>query len=289
MRRFLSTVMRRSSRLALVATGVAVALSSAGIVRAEHTEPDGSCKSSGYCAVYDDTGGGGGIEGASNDGTGIYGQTGGNGNSGISGINTGKGNGLYGRSSVWGGINGGSVVGAGVIGNMGGTTSGNGYGVRAEATNSSSSYQALLAQATGSTTTIFYGHNVTTGANCAINYDAVMTCTGSVTGSVLRNSIKSATGRSVAAYTRQQARATIEEVGTSALAGGVARVTFDPTFVTTIDASAPYHVFITPLGDTAGLYVAATSSRGFTVLEAQGRRSTVSFDYRVVAQPRDGK
>jgi hypothetical protein len=147
----------------------------------------------------------------------------------------------------------------------------------------------MLVEATAASTTIFYGHDTVTGANCTINYDAAMTCTGTVSGSALRSSVRTADGRTVPTYTREERRASIEDVGTAAISAGIARVALDPSFAAAIAPDAPYHVFVTPLGDTRGLYVAATTARGFTVLEAQGGRSALSFDYRIVAQPREGR
>lgn len=88
----------------------------------------------------------------------------------------------------------------------------------------------------------------------------------------------------VVMYSPAQAEATVEDVGEAQLAGGQAYVRLDPRFAGTMDRSGPYLVFITPQGDTAGLYVTEKSSLGFSVREHGGRSSTV-FDYRIVARP----
>jgi hypothetical protein len=44
-------------------------------------------------------------------------------------------------------------------------------------------------------------------------------------------------------------------------------------------------VFITPEGDSRGVYVTAKTSLGFTVRENQGGQSTLAFSYRIVAKP----
>jgi len=49
--------------------------------------------------------------------------------------------------------------------------------------------------------------------------------------------------------------------------------------------SAAYRVFLTPNGDTCGLFVQKKTLQGFIVPESQGGRSTVTFDYRIVATP----
>jgi hypothetical protein len=48
-----------------------------------------------------------------------------------------------------------------------------------------------------------------------------------------------------------------------------------------------YHVFLTPEGDTQGLFVSARTPDGFEVRELQGGTSTLTFSYRVVAKRGD--
>jgi len=45
-----------------------------------------------------------------------------------------------------------------------------------------------------------------------------------------------------------------------------------------------YHVFLTPLADSQGLYVSSQGSSGFEVREQQGGTSNLAFSYRVVAR-----
>jgi len=47
-----------------------------------------------------------------------------------------------------------------------------------------------------------------------------------------------------------------------------------------------YHVFLTPNGDSNGLYVARKTSAGFEVREHGGGGSNVAFDYRIVVRRR---
>ncbi len=92
-------------------------------------------------------------------------------------------------------------------------------------------------------------------------------------------------GQRVLAYAPESASATIDDVGTAHMAAGVANVPIDRAFVSTIERTSQYHVFLTPMGDTRGLYVSLKTLAAFEVREAQGGRSTVSFDYRIVARP----
>ena len=80
-------------------------------------------------------------------------------------------------------------------------------------------------------------------------------------------------------------RATIEDAGTARMTGGVGVVRFDPDFARTLDLRSGYQVFLTPDGDTRGLYVAQKYEAGFIVRENEHGRSTVDFDYRILAHP----
>jgi len=89
----------------------------------------------------------------------------------------------------------------------------------------------------------------------------------------------------VTEYGSKQTTPTIEHVGSARLVNGMARVAFDAAFADAIDDREGYHVFVTPNGDTRGLYVTAKSPEGFVVRETQQGRGTLDFDYRVVATP----
>jgi len=77
----------------------------------------------------------------------------------------------------------------------------------------------------------------------------------------------------------------MEDVGEAALEAGEARVALDPRFTNVMDQGSSYLVFVTPEGDCNGLYVADRSAQGFTVKELRGGRSSVGFEYRIVATP----
>jgi hypothetical protein len=77
-----------------------------------------------------------------------------------------------------------------------------------------------------------------------------------------------------------------EDFGSGRLENGEAVVALDPVFAQTINATtATYHVFLTPLGDSA-LYVAEKGPASFTVLAVGGGMSNIAFDYRIVARRR---
>ena len=60
----------------------------------------------------------------------------------------------------------------------------------------------------------------------------------------------------------------------------------DPDFAAVIETD-DYHVFLTPEGESDGLYVSARTSGTFEVREQAGGRSTLSFSYRILARRND--
>jgi len=87
----------------------------------------------------------------------------------------------------------------------------------------------------------------------------------------------------VKTFSPRTAAPTVEDTGTAQLGDGEAAVRLDPVFAASMEPRASYRVFITPDGNSNGLYVAEKTAAGFLVRESKGGRSTVSFDYRVVA------
>ena len=90
-------------------------------------------------------------------------------------------------------------------------------------------------------------------------------------------------GATVSEFSARSSAPTVEDTGTAELVGGVAKVRLDPAFAATIDTGSPYRVFVTPDGDTRGLFIASKTTEGFVVRETQGGRSNLAFDYRIVA------
>lgn len=90
-------------------------------------------------------------------------------------------------------------------------------------------------------------------------------------------------GAQALAYSPQATRPSIQDTGTAQLINGRAVVMLDPTFARTIDTQRAYQVFLTPGGDTRGLYVAAKTPSQFVVREVQGGRGAFPFDYQITA------
>ncbi len=75
-----------------------------------------------------------------------------------------------------------------------------------------------------------------------------------------------------------------EDFGTATLVDGRAVVTIAPDFASTVNLNEDYHVFLTPLGECRGLYVAQKTPTSFEVHELGGGKSNITFDYRIVAK-----
>jgi hypothetical protein len=84
-------------------------------------------------------------------------------------------------------------------------------------------------------------------------------------------------------YCLEATTALFEELGTARLQNGRVRVDLDPLFLETIDARQ-YHVFLSPRGETDGVYVADQSPSGFEIRARRTTASAVPVDWRVVAR-----
>src|SRR5207245_627461 len=84
-------------------------------------------------------------------------------------------------------------------------------------------------------------------------------------------------------YCVESPESQFEDFGEVKLVKGKADVRLDRDFIAVAD-TRHYHVFLTPYGDSAGLYVTARRRTGFQVREQGGGKSTLAFSYRVVAK-----
>ncbi|GAB4272998.1 MAG: hypothetical protein Kow0080_20050 [Candidatus Promineifilaceae bacterium] len=98
-----------------------------------------------------------------------------------------------------------------------------------------------------------------------------------------KSAMVSAQGGQRLVYTIESPEVWLEDFGSGQLQNGVAQVAIDPVFASSVDLSGEYHVFLTPLGDSNGLYVANKTATGFEVRESGGGTSNIGFDYRIVA------
>ncbi|MGC2634397.1 MAG: hypothetical protein WA215_09335 [Candidatus Cybelea sp.] len=108
---------------------------------------------------------------------------------------------------------------------------------------------------------------------------------GSVTAQAFVQGLRTRDGSDVAASVSLAPVATIEDSGTGRLESGKGIIRFDQAFAGTIDFRSGYQVFLSADGETRGLYVAAKYERGFVVRETEHGRSSIYFDYRILAHP----
>jgi hypothetical protein len=111
-----------------------------------------------------------------------------------------------------------------------------------------------------------------------------------ISGNLVVSGTKSSTaklqsGREVALYAVESPENWFEDFGSAELKSGVAWVPLDASFAEATNAAVTYHVFLTPSGDSNGLYVARKTATGFEVRE-HGGGSNVAFDYRIVVRRR---
>jgi hypothetical protein len=84
-------------------------------------------------------------------------------------------------------------------------------------------------------------------------------------------------------YAPKAARPTVEDTGDAVLAAGRAYVALPASLIDAVRQVGNYRVFVTPEGESNGLYVTQKSARGFAVVENHAGRSDVAFSWRVVA------
>jgi len=243
-----------------------------------------------------------GLSASSASGTGVYGETSGGGQ-GVEGFNTAPTEGDAGvlgiaveasslgnefdvYSGVWGdtGVSMTTISPEWSIGVLG-TADDAHAGVFL---NNSTSYSTLYVEnygggGTGQAASLFKTFMASTpDGTCGIGNGGNMSCTGQI------KTLVAAGGglRTVETYAVQSPENWMEDFGSGELKTGVAVVTIDSAFAETVSGDNSYHVFITPNGDSKGLYVIAKTATTFEVRESGGGTSSLSFDYRIVAKRR---
>lgn len=87
-------------------------------------------------------------------------------------------------------------------------------------------------------------------------------------------------------YTVESPESWFEDFGRAKLEKGVAEVRLDTEFTAVVETE-DYHVFLSPEGESLGLYVSNKTPTGFDVRESQGGTSDITFSYRVVVKRSD--
>jgi len=245
-----------------------------------------------------------GVSGVSFSGTGVYGSTsgGGDGVEGIAGNLVPQQAGVHGVGNTTSATYDGSIIYSGVWGDTGtsSTTVAPAWAIGVLGTADDSHAGVFLNNSSGWST--LYVSNASTGGTglsatvpglfstlqaatrtgtCGIGGNGDLTCTGQV-----KTLATTGGSRTVETYAMQSPENWMEDFGSGALHSGVAVVNIDPAFAETVSETADYHVFLTPNGDSKGLYVTQKTASSFEVRESGNGTSSLSFDYRIVAKRR---
>jgi hypothetical protein len=163
------------------------------------------------------------------------------------------------------------VGGSGSVGGVYGAADNGSFGVFGESGNvgvEGSSDQTPLA-ASNSAGTVVWSVDGTGTVTTTATVQAIATVRG---------------GASARTFVPNSTTPLLEDVGSATLVRGASTVRLDPAFGSAI-GSGIYQVFITPSGESKGLYVERKTASEFTVRENSNGRSTIGFDYRIVAKP----
>jgi hypothetical protein len=268
-----------------------IPFTSSGVYGTSTNQPGLLGQSSSGDGVYGASTSGDGVYGASSIGDGVYGEA----------TSASYGSGVYGQSLNSYGVYGNSPYSYGVWGNTSsgiavvGKATSSGYGVNGYSASSVGGFfendgrgiATLIAQSDASGGYPFEALNAFNSPYVYFyvdpNGDGFFS--GYVTATSYQTAVRKRDGTQVGAFSPESTQATMEDTGTSRLLNGEGAVRFDSVFASTIDTSRGYQVFLTPNGDTRGLYVSAKYEGGFIVRENEHGRSSVYFDYRVVAHP----
>jgi hypothetical protein len=80
-------------------------------------------------------------------------------------------------------------------------------------------------------------------------------------------------------YTVVSEDAMVQTCGYATLSNGYCTISFSPSFSETVSQTEPIVVTVTPLGNTQGVYLSNIGKNGFTVVENNGGKSSVTVSY----------
>ncbi|HLW37828.1 MAG TPA: hypothetical protein VKR99_05315, partial [Candidatus Eremiobacteraceae bacterium] len=150
--------------------------------------------------------------------------------------------------------------------------------------NNNGSFFTLFVQADNAGGFPFGASNTSTGASMTLDPSGNLSISGKITTSG-SCSVGCSVARHPLMYTPAQSLPTMEDFGEAQLVNGQAYVRLDSAYANVIDRQSNYLVFITPEGDSNGVYVTQKTASGFLVRENRGGHSALAFSYRIVAKP----
>jgi len=107
-----------------------------------------------------------------------------------------------------------------------------------------------------------------------------------VFGAIKSAALLDASGHYRKMYCMESPESWLEDFGSAKLVHGHARVRIKADFAQFISAR-DYHIFLTPEGESNGLYVTRKTKTEFEVVEQQKGSSNIPFSYRIIARRRD--
>ena len=146
--------------------------------------------------------------------------------------------------------------------------------------NNSTELPALLVRNTANTPDAYVAFIGGSFGSCQVDTSGDLFCNGTKSAVVPVDN----NTRKVALYAVESPENWFEDFGSGQLSNGVATIEVEPTFAQTVNLDVDYHVFLTPKGDSKGLYISQTTPTSFEVRESGSGHSTVAFDYRIVAR-----
>jgi hypothetical protein len=212
-------------------------------------------------------------------GSGVAGARNGTGTAGVLGVNASDGMGVYGVSQSSAGVQGFSTSGVGLRGIPQGFVGLVGI---------SSASIGLYGYTTAQSVPAFYAENLSgPGTSVAGYFYGDVTVEGNFTVTGAKHAaVPMPDGSEAVVYCQESPEPYFEDFGRGQLANGIANIDLERDFASIVRRE-DYMVFITPGGDSKGLYVSRQTPQGFEVREAQGGKSSLPFTYRIVAKRKD--
>jgi hypothetical protein len=219
------------------------------------------------------------------------------GGTGVLSVSTGSGNGVLARSPLRNGVQGESSAGdhSGVYG----VNTAGGWGVYGHTTGNVSVDRAGVQGYSAGVATGVYGYSNTGIAGYFVSgellrepFVPLATAVGlRVIGTIVKSNgeyseaLPHPDGSRRLLYAPLCPESWYEDYGRAQLVGGRVEVELDTDFVAVLGIEdGEYHVFLTPEGDTQGLYVESRSAKSFIVREQQAGTTDITFSYRVAAK-----
>jgi hypothetical protein len=91
-------------------------------------------------------------------------------------------------------------------------------------------------------------------------------------------------GTNTALYTYVSTDVCVQTSGIATLSSGKASITFDPVFISIVSSEEPVVVTVTPVGKSNGVYLSEVNSNGFTVVENNDGKSSVTVNYIAIGR-----